>query len=333
MASLKFVHNNKDSVCLQWPSRASSCLSRIVNGLEEEPVVVGEMSKSAELLDSGRSSHLWRSLPQRNKGASSLKTSNRAAVAPPSSPPARRLESTSWVNVRSVLGLVLVFAAVAAGTLVLERAQQLVPVYAAARDLPSGIPLSNGDLLLARVRLPAAELARYLQPGQLETLGGKALIMPLRQHMLVPADGLAASDGGGDLVELAIKADHDDMPFGLRPGDRVDVLAAFSDGLHKAAAQPLVASAEVVRVLEDSGGLGGGRRQTGVQVRVAANRASSVAAAIANGRVFVVKDLSPQGGSAAAGSPPTSITPSDATLDGGNQEPPGEQSSEPGGSP
>jgi hypothetical protein len=150
--------------------------------------------------------------------------------------------------------------------------------------------------------------------------------------MLVPADGLASSDGG-DLVELAIKADHDDMPFGLRPGDRVDVLATFSDGLHKAAAQPLVASAEVVRVLEDSGGLGGGRRQTGVQVRVAANRASSVAAAIANGRVFVVKDLSPQGGSAAAGSPPTSITPSDATLDGGNQEPPRVQSSEPGGSP
>jgi hypothetical protein len=158
--------------------------------------------------------------------------------------------------------------------------------------------------------------------------------MPLRQHMLVPADGLAASDGGGDLVELAIKADHDDMPSGLRPGDRVDILAAFSDGLHKAAAQPLVASAEVVRVLQDSGGLGGGRRQTGVQVRVAANRASSVAASITNGRVFVVKDLSPQGRSAAAGSAPTSITPpSDATLDGGNQEPPREQSSEPGGSP
>ncbi len=295
--------------------------------------MVGQMSKSAGLPNAGRSGHLWRSLPQRKQGASSLKTSNRAAGAPPSPPPARRLESTSWVNVRSVLGLILVLAAVAAGTIVLERAQQLVPVYAAARDLPSGVPLSNRDLLLARVRLPAAELARYLQPGQLQTVAGKALIAPLREHMLVPADGLTASDAHADLVELAIKADHDDMPLGLHPGDRVQVLAAYADGLHQASAQVLVASAEVVRVLEDSAGLGGVRRQTGVQIRVAADRASSVAAALAGGRVFVVKTLSPVERSAVGVSASTSTGPSGDAPDGAGHEPPREQLDEPGGSP
>jgi hypothetical protein len=254
-------------------------------------------------------------------------------VASPSSPPAVRLGSTSWVNVRSMLGLVLVLTAVAAGTLVLEQAQRLVPVYAAARDLPSGVPLSNGDLLLARVRLPAAELARYLQPGQLPTVGGKALISPLRQHMLVPADGLTATNSGADLVELAIKADHDDMPVGLHPGDRVALLAAYSDGLHTAAAQVLVSSAEVVRVLEDSGGLGGGYRQTGVQVRVPADRASSLATAIAGGRVFVVKALSPLGRSALGGPAPTSAAPGGASFDAGSDESSRQWSDAPGGSP
>ena len=295
--------------------------------------MLGQMSESAGLPKAGRSSHLWRSLPQRKQGASSLKTSNRAAGAPPSPPPARRLESTSWVNFRSVLGLILVLAAVAAGTIVLERAQQLVPVYAAARDLPSGVPLSNRDLLLARVRLPAAELERYLQPGQLQTVAGKALIAPLRQHMLVPADGLMASDAHADLVELAIKADHDDMPLGLHPGDRVRILAAYADGLHKAGAQVLVTSAEVVQVLEDSAGLGGGRRQTGVQIRVPADRASSVAAAIAGGRVFVVKALSPVELPAAGVSASTSTGPSDDTRNGAGHEFPQDQLDDPGGSP
>jgi hypothetical protein len=232
-----------------------------------------------------------------------------------------------------VLGLVLVLAAVGAGTIVLERAQQLVPVYAAARDLPSGVPLSNRDLLLARVRLPAAELARYLQPGQLQTVAGKALIAPLRQHMLVPADGLTASDAHAGLVELAIRADHDDMPLGLHPGDRVQVLAAYADGLHEASARVLVASAEVVHVLEDSAGLGGGRRQTGVQIRVAADRASSIAAAIAGGRVFVVKALSPAARAAVGVPESTSTRPSDDTPYGPGHEPPREQFGEPGGSP
>jgi hypothetical protein len=253
-------------------------------------------------------------------------------VASPSPPPALRLETTSWVNVRSVLGFLLVLGAVAAGTLVLEQAQRLVPVYAAARDLPSGVPLANGDLLLARVRLPAAELARYLQPRQDQVAFGKVLISPLRQHMLVPADGLTSSSVRGDLVELAIKADHDDMPVGLRPGDRVEVLAAYSDGVHEAAAQVLVESAEVVRLLEDSGGLAGGRRQTGVQVRLPGNRASQVAAAIAGGRVFVVKQLSPPARSVGSGAVPGGAVHDGSTLDKGAQSAP-DQPSQPGGSP
>jgi hypothetical protein len=51
----------------------------------------------------------------------------------------------------------------------------------------------------------------------------------------------------------------------------------------------LVESAEVVRILEESGGLATGHRESGVQVRLPAERTASVAAAIAGARVFIVK--------------------------------------------
>ncbi len=243
----------------------------------------------------------------------SLNSSNPASVASAVTPTAHRLETTSWVNLRSLLGLLLVFGAVFAGTVVLQRAQHLVPVYAAARDLPSGIPLSRGDLSLVEVRLPSAELGRYLQPDRGSPVTGKILTAPLRQHMLVPAESLIPSRQQGDLVELAIHVDHGDMLQGLRPGDRVRVLGAHSDGLHEGAAQVLVESAEIVQILEESGGLAAGRRESGVQVRLPSERATSVAAAIASGRVFIVKAPSLPGRPAAEGAERDDRSPSRST--------------------
>lgn len=218
-----------------------------------------------------------------------LNHSDHAPMEAHATPAAHRLQPARWINLRSVLGLVLVFTAVFAGTVFLQQAQQLVPVYAAARDLPSGVPLSNGDLSLVEVRLPAAELGRYLRPEGGVPVVGRMLAVPLRQHMLVPADDLVTSREQGNMVELAINVDHGEMLQGLRPGDHVQILGAYPDGLRKGAAQVLVDSAEVVRILEEPGGLATGRRESGVQVRLPGERSASVAAAIANGRVFIVK--------------------------------------------
>ena len=193
------------------------------------------------------------------------------------------------MNPRSVLGLLLVLVAVLAGTLVLQRAQHLVPVYAASRDLPSGAPLTSADVSVVRVRLPAAELQRYLRPNTSRPVTGQVLTTPLRQHMLIPADHLAPSLEQADMVELAIKADQGDMAQGLRTGDRVQIVAAYADGLHQGRSQVLVESAEVVRILEEPGGLAGGNRTIGVQVRLPSGRTAPVTAAIASARVFVVK--------------------------------------------
>jgi DNA-binding transcriptional LysR family regulator len=61
--------------------------------------------------------------------------------------------------------------AVLAGALFLDRAQRLVSVYAAARDLPAGTRLRNGDLLVLRIRLSDTALRYYLRPGLTEAGG------------------------------------------------------------------------------------------------------------------------------------------------------------------
>jgi hypothetical protein len=258
------------------------------------------------LLSNRLSRHLCATLNHENEGAFTLTSSTPAPAAPaaPETPPARRLLSAGWLNGRSALGVLLVLVGVLAGALFLQRAQRLVPVYEAARDLPSGVRLSVDDLAVARVRLPAAELRRYARPDPRRPVVGQVLTSPLRQRMLVPVDGLASSMGQADMVELPIGVANGDMAQGLRPGDYVQVLAAYGAGARRGQARLLLRSVEVIRVLEEPSGLASSR-QSGVQVRVPSGRTALVVAAIASARVFVVKAASLAGrGAAQAEEPP-----------------------------
>lgn len=200
--------------------------------------------------------------------------------------PAQRLSRASWYNGRSAFGILLVLVAVLAGASFLERAQHLVPVYAASRDLPAGVPLAQGDLEVVRVRLPAASLGDYLRPGG--SYAGRLLADAVRRHALVPAEAVVAQADTG-LVEFPVKADPADVVQGLQPGDLVEVLAAYTDGVRRGHAVVLVRAAEVTRVLRDSGGIAAGNREDGVQLRVPAERVAVLAAAVATARIFVVK--------------------------------------------
>src|SRR5829696_10186382 len=186
-------------------------------------------------------------------GASTL--SSLHSQPPPSAVPAHRLRAATWMNGRTALGAAFVLLAILAGALFLDRAQQLVPVYAAARDLPAGTPLKNGDLMIVRVRLPDSALRHYLRPSRGAAPPGQILTAPVRREALVPAELVLTSSRDADLVELPVQVDPGDMAQGLRPGDRVQVLAAFTEGARRGRAVVLLPSAEVVRVLDDPDGL------------------------------------------------------------------------------
>ena len=208
------------------------------------------------------------------------------------------------MNGRTALGAAFVLLAVLAGALFLDRAQRLVPVYAAARDLPAGTPLKSGDLMVVRVRLPASALRHYLRPSAGPAAPGRVLTAPVRREALVPAEIVLASSRDADLVELPVQVDPGDMAQGLRPGDRVQVLAAFTEGARRGRAVVLLPTAEVVRVLEDAAGLTGSGQEQGVQLPMPSDRTPVVAAAIATARIFVVKTPGLTADPAVAGTPP-----------------------------
>jgi hypothetical protein len=205
------------------------------------------------------------------------------------------------MNGRTALGACLVLLAVLAGALFLDRSQRLAPVYAAARDLPAGTPLKDGDLMVIRVRLPAAALRHYLRPGPGQTASGRVLTAPVRRETLVPAGVVLASSREAGLVELPVQVDPGDMAQGLRPGDTVQVLAAYTEGARRGRAVVLLPAAEVVQVLQDPAGLTGSGQERGVQLRMPSDRAPIVAAAIATARIFVVKAPGPALDQAATG--------------------------------
>jgi hypothetical protein len=101
--------------------------------------------------------------------------------------------------------------AILAGALFLERSQRLVPVYAAARDLPAGTSLQPGDLMVVRVRLPEVALRHYLRPSAERQMAGRVLTAPVRRETLVPAGLVLASSRDADLVELPVQVDPGDM--------------------------------------------------------------------------------------------------------------------------
>jgi hypothetical protein len=90
-------------------------------------------------------------------------------------------------------------------------------------------------------------------------------------------------------VELPVQVDPGDMARGLRPGDSVQVLAAYTEGARRGRAVVLLPTAEVVQVLQDPAGLTASRQERGVQLRMPSDRAPIVAAATATARIFVVK--------------------------------------------
>jgi hypothetical protein len=120
-------------------------------------------------------------------------------------------------------------------------------VYAAAHDLPAGASLKDRDLMVVRVRLPAASLRHYLQPGPDRRVAGRVLTAPVRRDALVPAGLVLASSRDAGLVELPLQVEPGDMAQGLRPGDTVQVLAAYTDGARRGRAAVLLPTAEVVK--------------------------------------------------------------------------------------
>jgi hypothetical protein len=190
----------------------------------------------------------------------------------PPSPRPRRIATPSWLDLRLVLGVLLVLVSVLLGARVVAGARHTYPRVAVRHDLAAGTVLTAADLELARVQLPAAGRRRYL--AHLSDAVGKRLARPVSAGELLPTAAVADVPAGTTVtVPLAAGAAPQ-----LHKGERVELWVSAPG----CASLVLLPEVPVQAVRSDAGGsFGSGSGEQDVVVSVAPELAERVVAALA----------------------------------------------------
>jgi hypothetical protein len=202
-------------------------------------------------------------------------------------PTPRRIRPPRWLDLRLVLGVLLVLGSVLLGARVLSSADATVPVWAAGGDLAPGTELTAEDLVAVDVRLDDAADA-YLSAGTRPE--GWTLSRAVRAGELLPRSALEEPT---ELVQLALPVQAGYVPPGLVRGQLVDVYAvadpaAGATGVADGSVTLVVGMAPVQAVSgRTEGVLATSSTAVQVVIAVAAEEAPDVLAAIA-GRPLVV---------------------------------------------
>src|SRR4051794_9213466 len=137
----------------------------------------------------------------------------------PGGPVPRRVRPPRWLDVRLVLGVLLVLGSVLLGARVVTAADATVPVWSATGDLAAGTVLSPDDLVAVSVRLDdvsGSYLATSTHPE------GRSLGRAVRAGELLPRSALEEATG---LVQLALPVQAGYVPPSLARGQLIDVYA------------------------------------------------------------------------------------------------------------
>lgn len=134
-------------------------------------------------------------------------------------PSARRLQKPGWRDARLVVGLVLVLASVALGSVVVSSADDRTPVYAARGPLVPGRPLSADDLTRVDVQL-GSRTNQYL-PADSGLAPGRFVLREVGEGELVPRVAVGSREQVG-VQPLVLSVDAGSVAA-LTVGSRVDV--------------------------------------------------------------------------------------------------------------
>ncbi|MGY1693465.1 SAF domain-containing protein [Geodermatophilus sp. SYSU D00814] len=132
-------------------------------------------------------------------------------------PVPRRVRPPRWLDLRLVLGVLLVLGSVLLGARVVSAADATVPVWSVAGDLAAGTSLEAADLVAVDVRLGDSAGA-YLSTGT--DPAGRTLARAVRAGELLPRSAL---EEPADLVQVALPVQAGYAPPGLARGQVVDV--------------------------------------------------------------------------------------------------------------
>ncbi|WP_345771644.1 SAF domain-containing protein [Geodermatophilus sabuli] len=239
-----------------------------------------------------------------------------AVAADPPGPVPRRTRPPGWLDLRLVLGVLLVLGSVLLGARVVTAADATVPVWSATADLAAGTVLTAADLVAVEVRLDDAAGAYLATSTRPE---GRTLARTVGAGELVPRSAL---EEPAELVSLALPVQAGFVPPALTRGQVVDVYAVGDPATGAVGAvgesvSLVVAAAPVQAVSGRSEGvLSTATTTVQVVVSVAADRAPAVLGAIAGRPLVVVVHESVDGagggsapGTGAPGSPASPPAP------------------------
>lgn len=227
------------------------------------------------------------------------------------SPRASRLVAPRWLDLRLVLGILLILVSVVVGARVLAGADSSVPVYVLTRDLAAGSVLAPEDLKVQRVRL-FADGDRYVSAAGSKPVG-YVLLRSLGSREFLPRAALTGQRDVAQVRTVTLPVRRNHLPLGLRHGDVVDVYtsapAAGTPARTGASAtsatrgQPRrVLAAVPVDAVSDTAGRLGGSDETGVVLRVPVAQLAAAVAAAQSGSVDLAR-LPPEAAAAPAPAP------------------------------
>jgi Flp pilus assembly protein CpaB len=203
-------------------------------------------------------------------------------------PQARRLTRPSWINLRTVLGLLLFCAAFLTGQRVLDNARMTVAVWAAARDLGTDTVIDADDVTVVDVKLPDSSMSLYA-PASADVTGA-VLTRPVRAGEMIPAQSIAGAreSATGRSMTIPVTPEHANGGV-LRPGDRIDVFATFDAGDVRARTALVVRAVEVLDVVTAGGLVGESESAVGITVALTPEDAARLVLAIRTAEVDVAR--------------------------------------------
>jgi hypothetical protein len=215
--------------------------------------------------------------------------------AVPASPDARRLTLARWRDPRLWVGLVLVAASVLVGARVLAASDDTVGVWAVARDIGAGTPLTRDALMVEQVRFTDDATAHsYLLAGE-SVPAGAVVSRDLAAGELLAQASIGTSDAAA--FELPVVVDAGGAPEDLRTGDIVDVWVAPTRGSGTTSpARQALTAVPVVSAARSGGSFGEGVTR---QVLLGLDQATvdelgPMLGRMANGSVVLVRYGSPR---------------------------------------
>lgn len=158
-----------------------------------------------------------------------------------------------------------------------------VPVAVAVRDIPVGEAVRIGDLRFTEVAASSRLLGELVPRDQLAALNGAIAGRSIAEGSPLLRDDLVAAVAGGRQRAMSLPVEREHAVGGkLRPGDRVDVI----DGT---VASYVITNAEVLDVPRPVSDTLSGTGRYAITIAVDAQGALRLAAAIAGGKVEVVR--------------------------------------------